>query len=157
MKALIEKNTWSGIEEYYRHMGESRDLHPASSGTRCPDLFVSLLLITTFIFHAESEVCKLETLLQNEVSVVAAGESVGADAAKTPPSLRRRKRACSRRQGDKEKEREGGGSGPGERGDRGVGEERDHREAGESWTQTLHLAILCAMLPSSGQSGNCTK
>lgn len=23
MKALIEKNTWSGIEEYYRHMGES--------------------------------------------------------------------------------------------------------------------------------------
>lgn len=22
MKALIEKNTWSGIEEYYRHMGE---------------------------------------------------------------------------------------------------------------------------------------
>lgn len=24
VKALIEKNTWSGIEEYYRHMGESR-------------------------------------------------------------------------------------------------------------------------------------
>lgn len=23
VKALIEKNTWSGIEEYYRHMGES--------------------------------------------------------------------------------------------------------------------------------------
>lgn len=85
-----------------------------------------------FPTHAESEVCKLETLLQNEVSVVAAGEAVGADAAKTPPSLRRRKRACSRRQGDKEKEREVGGSGPGDRGDRGVGEERDRREAGES-------------------------
>uniref|UniRef100_A0A8C7GJR2 Protein Aster-A n=1 Tax=Oncorhynchus kisutch TaxID=8019 RepID=A0A8C7GJR2_ONCKI len=26
VKALIEKNTWSGIEEYYRHMGET-DLH----------------------------------------------------------------------------------------------------------------------------------
>lgn len=23
VKALIEKNTWSGIEEYYKHMGES--------------------------------------------------------------------------------------------------------------------------------------
>lgn len=28
MKALIEKNTWSGIEEYYRHMGEPRGLAP---------------------------------------------------------------------------------------------------------------------------------
>lgn len=28
VKALIEKNTWSGIEEYYRHMGESRGLAP---------------------------------------------------------------------------------------------------------------------------------
>uniref|UniRef100_A0A665TMC3 GRAM domain containing 1A n=1 Tax=Echeneis naucrates TaxID=173247 RepID=A0A665TMC3_ECHNA len=65
VKALIEKNTWSGIEEYYRHM--------------------------------ESEVCKLETLLQSEVSVVTTGEVVGADAAKTPPGLRRRKRTCSRR------------------------------------------------------------
>lgn len=89
--------------------------------------------------------------------MVAAGEAVGADAAKTPPSLRRRKRACSRRQGDKEKEREGGGSGPGERGDRGVGEERDRREAGECRTQTVCLTILCAMFPSSGQSGTCTK
>lgn len=127
---------------------------------RCSESFVSLLPIITFFPsppHAESEVCKLETLLQNEVSVVAAGEAVGADAAKTPPSLRRRKRACSRRQGDKEKEREGGGSGPGERGDRGVGEERDRREAGESRTRILPLTILCAMLPSSGQSGTCTK
>uniref|UniRef100_UPI0037E91E39 protein Aster-A isoform X2 n=1 Tax=Semicossyphus pulcher TaxID=241346 RepID=UPI0037E91E39 len=97
VKALIEKNTWSGIEEYYRHM--------------------------------ESEVCKLETLLQSEVSVVTTGEVVGADAAKTPPALRRRKRTCSRRQGEKEREREGGGMGAGERGDRGVGEERDRREA----------------------------
>ncbi|KAM9309593.1 protein Aster-A isoform 2-T2 [Pholidichthys leucotaenia] len=96
VKALIEKNTWSGIEEYYRHM--------------------------------ESELCKLETLLQSEVTVVTAGEAMGADAAKTPPSLRRRKRACSRRQGDREREREGGGVGAGERGERGVGEER--REGG---------------------------
>ncbi|KAK6326187.1 hypothetical protein J4Q44_G00018320 [Coregonus suidteri] len=94
VKALIEKNTWSGIEEYYRHM--------------------------------ESEVCKLETLLQSEVSVVTSGDAVGADAAKTPPALRRRKRTCSRRQGDRE--REGGGAGGGEHGDRGMGEER--REAG---------------------------
>ncbi|KAM6995400.1 protein Aster-A isoform 2-T2 [Tautogolabrus adspersus] len=96
VKTLIEKNTWSGIEEYYRHM--------------------------------ENEVCKLETLLQSEVSVVTTGEAVGADAAKTPPALRRRKRTCSRRQGDKEREREGGGMGDRERGDRGVGEERDRRE-----------------------------
>ncbi|XP_056235875.1 protein Aster-A isoform X1 [Seriola aureovittata] len=97
VKALIEKNTWSGIEEYYRHM--------------------------------ESEVCKLETLLQSEVSVVTTGEAVGADAAKTPPALRRRKRTCSRRQGERERERDGGGVGGGERGDRGVGEERERREA----------------------------
>ncbi|XP_045901011.1 protein Aster-A isoform X3 [Micropterus dolomieu] len=96
VKALIEKNTWSGIEEYYRHM--------------------------------ENEVCKLETLLQTDVSVVTTGEAVGADAAKTPPALRRRKRACSRRQGEKEREREGGGMGTGDRGDRGVGEERDRRD-----------------------------
>ncbi|XP_055760890.1 protein Aster-A-like isoform X1 [Salvelinus fontinalis] len=94
VKALIEKNTWSGIEEYYRHM--------------------------------ESEVCKLETLLQSEVSVVTSGDVVGADSAKTPPAMRRRKRTCSRRPGDRE--REGGGAGGGERGDRGMGEER--REAG---------------------------
>ncbi|XP_038566698.1 protein Aster-A isoform X1 [Micropterus salmoides] len=96
VKALIEKNTWSGIEEYYRHM--------------------------------ENEVCKLETLLQTDVSVVTTGEAVGADAAKTPPALRRRKRACSRRQGEKEREREGGGMGTGDRGDRGVGEDRDRRD-----------------------------
>uniref|UniRef100_A0A3Q0SHQ7 GRAM domain containing 1A n=1 Tax=Amphilophus citrinellus TaxID=61819 RepID=A0A3Q0SHQ7_AMPCI len=96
VKALIEKNTWSGIEEYYKHM---------------------------------SEVCKLETLLQSEVSVVTTGEAVGADAAKTPPALRRRKRTCSRWQGERGREREGGGVGAGDRGDRGVGEERDAREA----------------------------
>ncbi|KAM4600501.1 protein Aster-A isoform 2-T2 [Polymixia lowei] len=94
VKALIEKNTWSGIEEYYRHM--------------------------------ESEVCKLETLLQSEVSVVTTGEAVGGDAAKTPPALRRRKRTCSRRQG----ERDGAGAGAGDRGERGIGEERDRRETG---------------------------
>lgn len=100
VKALIEKNTWSGIEEYYKHM--------------------------------ESEVCKLETLLQTEVTVVTTGEAVGADAAKTPPTLRRRKRTCSRRQGERERDREGG-VGAGDRGDRGVGEERDTREAGSQF------------------------
>uniref|UniRef100_A0A8C6T988 GRAM domain containing 1A n=1 Tax=Neogobius melanostomus TaxID=47308 RepID=A0A8C6T988_9GOBI len=100
VKTLIEKNTWSGIEEYYRHM--------------------------------ESEVSKLETLLQTEVSVVTTGEPVGPDAAKTPPSLRRRKRTCSRRQGDREREREGGGAGGA--GDRGIGE--DHLVV------TLYLMII---------------
>ncbi|XP_047197002.1 protein Aster-A isoform X2 [Hippoglossus stenolepis] len=101
VKALIEKNTWSGTEEYYRHM--------------------------------ESEVCKLETLLQSEVSVVAAGDAAGADAIKTPPGLRRRKRTCLRRPGERERERDGGGSGTGERGDRGMGEERERREAGSQY------------------------
>ncbi|XP_072249620.1 protein Aster-A isoform X1 [Leuresthes tenuis] len=101
VKALIEKNTWSGIEEYYRHM--------------------------------ESEVSKLETLLQTEVCVVTTGEVVGADAAKTPPALRRRKRTCSRRQGERERDKEGGGVGPGDRGDRGVGEERGRRETNVSF------------------------
>ncbi|XP_015245464.1 PREDICTED: GRAM domain-containing protein 1A-like [Cyprinodon variegatus] len=73
---------------------------------------------------AEGEVCKLETLLQTEVSVVTTGEDAGPDAAKTPPSLRRRKRTCSRRQS----EREGGGAEGGERGERGAGEERNRRE-----------------------------
>ncbi|KAI9999920.1 hypothetical protein NQD34_011763 [Periophthalmus magnuspinnatus] len=100
VKALIEKNTWSGIEEYYRHM--------------------------------ESEVCKLETLLQSEVSVVTTGEPVGPDTAKTPPSLRRRKRTCSRRQGDRDREREGGGLGSGGAGDRGVGEDRDRSQSASS-------------------------
>ncbi|KAM9806125.1 protein Aster-A isoform 5-T7 [Syngnathus typhle] len=94
VKALIEKNTWSGIEEYYRHM--------------------------------ESEVCKLETLLQSEVSVVTAGDVTSAgETTKTPPALRRRKRTCSRRQGD--------GGGGGERGDRAVGEERERRDGGAQY------------------------
>ncbi|XP_077454358.1 protein Aster-A isoform X1 [Stigmatopora argus] len=95
VKALIEKNTWSGIEEYYRHM--------------------------------ESEVCKLETLLQSEVTVVSAGGA--GEAAKPSPALRRRKRTCSRRQGDRE--REAGGAG--ERGDRTIGEERERRDAGAQY------------------------
>lgn len=91
--------------------------------------------------HAESEVCKLETLLQSEVSVVTTGEAVGDDASKTPPALRRRKRTCSRRQGEREREREGGSMGTGDRGDRGVGEERDRREASKSaGMDVLHSA-----------------
>nr|XP_057908810.1 protein Aster-A isoform X2 [Doryrhamphus excisus] len=99
VKALIEKNTWSGIEEYYRHM--------------------------------ESEVCKLETLLQSEVSVVTTGNAASAaDTAKTPPAMRRRKRTCSRRQGERDRD---GGAGAADRGDRGVGEDRDRREAGAEY------------------------
>uniref|UniRef100_A0A3B5KNZ8 GRAM domain containing 1A n=1 Tax=Xiphophorus couchianus TaxID=32473 RepID=A0A3B5KNZ8_9TELE len=110
VKALIEKNTWSGIEDYYRNM--------------------------------ESEVCKLETLLQTEVSVVTTGDAAGADA-KTPPSLRRRKRACSRRQS----EREGGGVEAGDRGERGVGEERNRREAlGERGRAGGHGGISTVLL-----------
>lgn len=81
--------------------------------------------------RAENEVCKLETLLQSEVSVVTTGEVVGANAAKTPPALRRRKRTCSRRAGEREREREGGGIGI-DQGERGVGEERDRRETSKS-------------------------
>ncbi|XP_039506641.1 protein Aster-A isoform X6 [Pimephales promelas] len=102
VKALIEKNTWSGIEEYYRHM--------------------------------ETEVCKLETLLQSEVSVVSSGEVPSADSAKTPPGLRRRKRNCPRRAGEREREREGAGGG-GERGDRGIGDDRERREAGAQYVK----------------------
>ncbi|KAK2902704.1 hypothetical protein QQF64_010460 [Cirrhinus molitorella] len=102
VKALIEKNTWSGIEEYYRHM--------------------------------EMEVCKLETLLQTEVSVVSAGEVPSADSAKTPPGLRRRKRTCPRRAGEREREREGAGGGAGDRGDR-IGDERERREAGAQYVK----------------------
>eukprot|EP00066_Takifugu_rubripes_P027250 XP_011616516.1 PREDICTED: GRAM domain-containing protein 1A isoform X3 [Takifugu rubripes] len=94
VKALIEKNTWSGIEEYYRHM--------------------------------ENE------LLQNEVLTVTTGEAA-VSGSKSPPSLRRRKRTCSRRQGEKEKEREVGGMGSGERADRGVREQRDRREGSETY------------------------
>ncbi|MFT7819383.1 GRAM domain-containing protein 1A-like isoform X6 [Arapaima gigas] len=97
VKALIEKNTWSGIEEYYQHM--------------------------------EMEVCKLETLLQSEVSVVGAGDTTAAEAAKTPPGLRRRKRNCSRRAGERERE----GVGSGDRGDRGPGEHREQQETGAQY------------------------
>lgn len=97
--------------------------------------------------------------MQNEVSVVTADEAVGADTAKTPLALRRRKRTCSRRQGEKEKERESGGLGTGERGDRGVGEDRDRREASKSDSTKLKWfelefqflpPIVCAMLPTIG-------
>lgn len=70
--------------------------------------------------------------------MVTAGDAVGADAAKTPPSLRRRKRT-SRRPGD----RDTGGGGPGDRGDRGVGEERDHRETGMETPWFVASAALC--------------
>ncbi|XP_048008337.1 protein Aster-A isoform X2 [Megalobrama amblycephala] len=103
VKALIEKNTWSGIEEYYRHM--------------------------------EMEVCKLETLLQSEVSVVSAGEVPSTDSAKTPSGLRRRKRNCPRRAGERERERDGAGGGGGDRGDRGIGDERERREAGAQYVK----------------------
>ncbi|XP_016137622.1 GRAM domain-containing protein 1A-like [Sinocyclocheilus grahami] len=103
VKALIEKNTWSGIEEYYRHM--------------------------------EMEVCKLETLLQSDISVVSTGVVPSADSAKTPPGLRRRKRNCPRRAGEREREREGAGGGAGERGDRGIGVERERREAGAQYVK----------------------
>lgn len=94
-----------------------------------PSRFCVFSLSRVFTFtHAENEVCKLETLLQSEVSVVTTGEAVGADAAKTPPALRRRKRTCSRRQGEREREREGGGMGT----DQGVGEDRDRRETSKS-------------------------
>lgn len=84
--------------------------------------------------------CKLETLLQTEVTVVSTGEAASADSAKTAPSLRRRKRNCPRRAG--EREREGTGAGGGDRGDRGIGDERDRREAGEMMFQKTHFCLI---------------
>ncbi|XP_053530781.1 protein Aster-A isoform X3 [Ictalurus punctatus] len=93
VKALIEKNTWSGIEEYYRHM--------------------------------EVEVCKLETLLQSEVSVVCLGES---EAVKAPPTLRRRKHTALKRA-------EGAGYGGGATTQGGMA----HRERRDTGAQYLKL------------------
>ncbi|KAM9431891.1 protein Aster-A isoform 2-T4 [Clarias gariepinus] len=93
VKALIEKNTWSGIEEYFRHM--------------------------------EVEVCKLETLLQSEVSVVCVGES---EAVKAPPTLRRRKHTSLKRA-------EGAGPGGGVIDQGGV----VHRERRDTGSQYLKL------------------
>lgn len=84
-----------------------------------------------FIYLTPSFILTESELLQNEVSVVTTGEAVGAES-KSPPSLRRRKRTCSWRQGDKEKEREVGSAGSGDRADRGVREHRDRREASKS-------------------------
>ncbi|XP_065154706.1 protein Aster-A isoform X1 [Paramisgurnus dabryanus] len=116
VKALIEKNTWSGIEEYYRHM--------------------------------EMEVCKLETLLQTEVSVISTGDVASAGSTKTPPGLRRRKRN-PRRAGDRERE----GADDGERGDRGIVDERERREAsaqygkmGERWRGTNNNNSISTIL-----------
>lgn len=89
-----------------------------------------------YIYLTPSFILTESELLQNEVSVVTTGEAVGAES-KTPPSLRRRKRTCSRRQGDKEKEREVGGAGSGDRADRGVREHRDRREASKSACKIL--------------------
>ncbi|XP_066499554.1 protein Aster-A isoform X2 [Hoplias malabaricus] len=93
VKALIEKNTWSGIEEHYRHM--------------------------------EVEVCKLETLLQSEVSVVSVE---GTEGVKPAAGLRRRKRTCSRHGADRERP-----GGTAERGERGLAEETERRDTGPQY------------------------
>lgn len=84
-------------------------------------------------------------LLQNEVLTVTTGEAA-VSGSKSPPSLRRRKRTCSRRQGEKEKEREVGGMGSGERADRGVREQRDRREASKSAWKQLCCCVYTASL-----------
>ncbi|XP_041964316.1 protein Aster-A isoform X3 [Alosa sapidissima] len=124
VKALIEKNTWSGIEDYYRHM--------------------------------EVEVCKLETLLQSEVTVVTASEAAAAaaDSAKTPPALRRRKRNLSRRAGEREAAGAaagGGGGAAGERAERGMADERERRETGGVF---LKLGERARGVGSGSGSGN---
>lgn len=100
-----------------------------------------------YIYLTPSFILTESELLQNEVPVVTAGEAVGAES-KTPPSLRRRKRTCSRRQGDKEKERELGGAGSGDRADRGVREHRDRREASKS-TEKLCCCACLSFFPFS--------
>lgn len=74
----------------------------------------------------EMEVSKLETLLQSKVSVIASGEASVTEAAKGPQGLRRRKRNCSRRTG----EREAADGSLGERGERASAEEKDKRVKG---------------------------
>ncbi|KAF5891781.1 GRAM domain-containing protein 1A-like isoform X1, partial [Clarias magur] len=110
VKALIEKNTWSGIEEYFRHM--------------------------------EVEVCKLETLLQSEVSVVCVGES---EAVKAPPTLRRRKHTSLKRA-------EGAGPGGGVIEQGGV-VHREHRDpasqylkVGERWRGSANSNSITLLL-----------
>ncbi|CAL8336620.1 unnamed protein product [Gadus morhua 'NCC'] len=105
VKALIEKNTWSGIEEYYKHM--------------------------------ESEVCKLETLLQSEVSVVTSGEAGSIDSIQGLSALRRRKRLGSRRANDAEREGPTVAGSP-ERGERGLGDDRDRRDSAHYRSQGEH-------------------
>lgn len=92
-------------------------------------LCTSCIYLTPSFIRTESE------LLQNEVSGITTGEATGAES-KTPPSLRRRKRTCSRRQGEKEKEREVGGLGSGDRAERGAREQRDRREASKETAET---------------------
>lgn len=177
MKALIEKNTWSGIEEYYRHMGESvwnfkYEWHmekwllvftgSLSRKTALQELFLVLSMVMLkwhchvwswaprtvsgwrlYIYVTPSFIPTESELLQNEVSLVTAGEAMGAES-KTPPSLRRRKRTCSRRLGDKEKDRELGGAAGGDRADRGVREHRDRREASKSTeTPCCCVCLFC--------------
>lgn len=84
-------------------------------------------------------------LLQNEVATVTTGDAAGSGS-KSPPSLRRRKRTCSRRQGEKEKEREVGGMGSGDRADKGVREQRDRREASKSAWKQLCCCVYSASL-----------
>ena len=85
-----------------------------------------------FSSSTESEVCKLETLLQSEVSVVTSGEAGSIDSIQGLSALRRRKRLGSRRANDAE--REGAtAAGSTERGERGLGDDRDRRDSGK-WT-----------------------
>ncbi|KAG7247287.1 hypothetical protein CRUP_037971, partial [Coryphaenoides rupestris] len=73
------------------------------------------------IRERESEVCKLETLLQSEVSVVTSGEAGSGDGVQGLSALRRRKRLGSRRATDTE--REGASNGSPKRRERGLGDD----------------------------------
>ncbi|KAJ3598456.1 hypothetical protein NHX12_001966 [Muraenolepis orangiensis] len=109
VKALIEKNTWSGIEEYYKHM--------------------------------ESEVVKLETLLQSEVSVVTSGEAGSTDGAQGLAALRRRQRLGSRRATDAEREGVAANGSP-ERGERRLGDNPHYRSQGEHSTGQTSISTM---------------
>ena len=91
----------------------------------------------------ESEVCKLETLLQSEVSVVTSGEAGSVDSIQGLSALRRRKRLGSRRANDTEREGATTAGSP-ERGERGLGDDRDRRDSGK-WTGSRHTqeANIC--------------
>ncbi len=129
VKALIEKNTWSGIEDY-RHMGEDFFISVQT-------LTLTLVLKTIPCSSSEMEVCKLETLLQSEVSVVSTGKCFLWTLPRLPP-------ACADANATVPDEQESG---------RGKGTEREE-EAGSGATEELEMSVKGGKLVSQSMQGS---